>query len=141
MRTLRYLIATPSHGECEVLAGQDDETLLPLASVFELYLLGALVEAVGAGGITWDDPVTIGDELVSLGGPTAEEEPGTTLPVRELATTMIWDSDNTATDHLMDLVGPGPSWASKGGRGTASQRPPGGCRPATGRPTSRSSAW
>ncbi len=105
MGTLRYLIAAPSNGECEVLASQDDETLLPLASVFKLYVLGALVEAVNAGAITWDDPVTIQDELVSLGGPTAEEEPGTTLSVRELATEMIRVSHNTATDHLMDLVG------------------------------------
>ncbi len=103
--TLRYLIATPLNGECEVLASQDDETLLPLASVFKLYVLGALVEAVSAGRITWDEPVTIRDELDSLGGPTAEEEPGTTLPVRQLALWMIRESDNTATDHLMDLVG------------------------------------
>jgi hypothetical protein len=105
MGTLRYLIATPSDGECEVLASQDDETLLPLASVFKLYVLGALVEAVNVGAITWDDPVTIRDELDSLGGPTAEEEPGSTRSVRELATEMIRVSDNTATDHLMDLVG------------------------------------
>lgn len=106
MGTLRYLIATPSNGECEVLASQDDETLLPLASVFKLYVLGALVEAVDGGGITWDDPVTVRDELVSLGeGPMAEVEPGTTLPVRQLALWMIRESDNTATDHLMDIVG------------------------------------
>lgn len=49
-----------------MLASQDDETLLPLASVFKLYVLGALVEAVSAGRITWDDPVTIRDGLDSL---------------------------------------------------------------------------
>lgn len=105
MGTLRYLLATPSDGGCEALASQDDETLLPQASVFKLYVLGALVEAVGDNRITWDDPVTIRDEFDSLGGPTAGEEPGTTLPVRELATRMISVSDNTATDHLMDLIG------------------------------------
>ena len=105
MGTLRYVIATPSDGECEALASQDDETLLPLASVFKLYVLGALVEAVSVGAITWDDSVTIRDELDSLGGPTADEEPGSTRSVRELATEMIRVSDNTATDHLMDLIG------------------------------------
>jgi len=105
MGTLRYLIAAPTDGG-QVLASQDDETLMPLASVFKLYVLGALVEAVDAGGITWDDPVRIRDELVSLGeGPMAEEEPGSMLPVRQLALWMIRESDNTATDHLMDLVG------------------------------------
>jgi len=105
MGTLRYLIATPSDGECDVLANRDDESLLPLASVFKLYVLGALVQAVDSGEITWDDPVQIRDEFDSLGGSTAEEEPGTELSVRELATRMISDSDNTATDHLMNFVG------------------------------------
>jgi hypothetical protein len=105
MGTLRYLIATPSDRECTVVASRDDDSLVPLASVFKLYVLGALVQAVGSGEITWDDPVEIREELDSLGGPTAEEEPGTELSVRELATRMISVSDNTATDHLMDFVG------------------------------------
>lgn len=105
MGTLRYLIATPSSGDCKVLANRDDESLLPLASVFKLYVLGALVNAADNGEIGWDDPVQIRDELDSLGGATSTEEPGTELSVRELATRMISDSDNTATDHLMDLVG------------------------------------
>jgi len=105
MGTLRYLIATPSSGECKVLANRDDESLLPLASVFKMYVLGALVDAVRSGEISWDDPVQIRDELASLGGPTATAEPGTELPVRELAQRMITNSDNTATDHLMAFVG------------------------------------
>ena len=105
MGTLRYLIATPSDRECTVVASQDDDSLVPLASVFKLYVLGAVVDAVGGGEIGWDAPVEIRDELDSLGGPTAEEEPGTELSVRELATRMISVSDNTATDHLMDFVG------------------------------------
>jgi len=67
MGTLRYLIATPSNGECNVLANRDHESLLPLASVFKLYVLGALVQAAGNGEITWDDPVQIRAELDSLG--------------------------------------------------------------------------
>ena len=105
MGTLRYLIASPSNGECDVLANRDDESLLPLASVFKLYVLGALVQAGDSGEITWDDPVQIRDDFDSFGGPTAEEEAGTELSVRELATRMISVSDNAATDHLMDLVG------------------------------------
>ena len=48
----------------------------------------------------------IRDELDSLpSGTTQDEPPGTGLPVRELALRMIAMSDNTATDHLIDLVG------------------------------------
>ena len=85
MGTLRYLIAAPSSGECKVLANRDDESLLPLASVFKVYVLGALVDAVRSGEISWDDPIQIRDEFDSLGGTTASEEPGTEFPVRELA--------------------------------------------------------
>ncbi len=105
MGTLSYLIATPGAGECEVLASQDDETLVPLASVFKLYVLGALVDAVRVGQVSWDDPIRIREDFDSLGGTTSREEPGTELPVRELAIRMISESDNTATDHLMNLVG------------------------------------
>ncbi len=104
MGTLRYLIAAPSSGECKALANRDDESLLPLASVFKLYVLGALVDAIRSGEISWDDPVEIRDEF-DVGGPTATAEPGTEFPVRELAKRMITISDNTATDHLMALVG------------------------------------
>ena len=67
MGTLRYLIAAPSSGECKVLANRDDESLLPLASVFKMYVLGALVDAVRSGEISWDDPVQIRHEFDSLG--------------------------------------------------------------------------
>ena len=63
------------------------------------------MHAVGGGETRWDDLVEIRDELDLLGGPTATEQPGTELSVRELATRMISVSDNTATDHLMDFVG------------------------------------
>lgn len=104
--TLSYLVATPSNGECDVLANSDDESLLPWGSVFKLYVLGALVQAVGNGEIGWDDAVQIRDEFdTPFGGSTSEEQPGTELSIRELAIRMISGSDNSATDHLMDLIG------------------------------------
>ena len=38
MGALRYLIATPSDGECTVVASQDDNSLVPLGSVFKLWV-------------------------------------------------------------------------------------------------------
>lgn len=105
MGTLSYLIATPDAGECEVLESQDGETIVKLGSVFKLYVLGAIVDAVSLGEISWDDPIKIREEFGSLGGSTSREDPGTELSVRELALRMISESDNTATDHLMNLVG------------------------------------
>jgi len=68
--------------------------------------LFAIQLAVDSDELDWTDPVTIRDELDSFpGGTTQDVEPGTTLTVRELAELMISISDNTATDHLIDLVG------------------------------------
>lgn len=78
----------------------------PIGSGFKLWVLHAVVDAVTAGSITWDDEITIRDELDSIpSGITQNDEPGATVTVRELAERMIEISDNTATDHLIDLVG------------------------------------
>ena len=78
--------------------------IAPMGSIFKLYVLGALVEAVDAGRLRWDDPVTIRPGDASLAG-GLETQPGATLPLRRLATLMIANSDNTAADAILRLVG------------------------------------
>ena len=96
---------TPS-GECAPVAAFGRNTPLPVASVFKLYVLGAVVAAVQAGALAWGQEVTLRDALDSLpSGNTQDEPAGSTLSVRELSRRMILLSDNTATDHLIDLVG------------------------------------
>jgi hypothetical protein len=93
-------------GVCRPIAAVRADLVLPLGSVFKLYVLGAVAIAVDEGTVTWDQPVTIRDELDSLpSGITQDEPAGSTLSVEELARRMIAISDNTATDHLIDLVG------------------------------------
>jgi Beta-lactamase enzyme family/ORF 12 gene product N-terminal len=79
---------------------------VPLGSAFKLYVLGALVHAVESGSITWDDTLTITDELKSLPSGELQDRPaGSTVTVREAAEKMIQISDNTATDLLIDKLG------------------------------------
>jgi hypothetical protein len=93
-------------GTCLPIVDLRSDLVLPLGSVFKLYVLGAVSTAVDEGVVTWDQPVTIRDELDSLpSGDTQEQAAGTTLTVEQLAGAMIAISDNTATDHLIDLVG------------------------------------
>ncbi|MDY7104221.1 MAG: serine hydrolase [Actinomycetota bacterium] len=100
------LVARTGDGECAPLLEVDAERSRPVGSVFKLWVLGAVADTVAAGETAWDAPVTIRDELDSLpSGTTQDVEPGTELSVRELAERMISVSDNTATDHLIDLVG------------------------------------
>lgn len=78
----------------------------PIGSAFKLWVLEAVVDAVAAGTISWDDEIEMRVELDSYpSGVTQNDEPGTLLTVRTLAERMIEISDNTATNHLMFLLG------------------------------------
>ncbi len=78
----------------------------PIASVFKLWVLAAVAESVDRGEVTWDQEVAV--EARYRSSPDGEVYPladGDTVTVAELATAMISISDNTATDHLIGLVG------------------------------------
>ena len=93
-------------GVCRPITAVGERSAMPLGSVFKLYVLGAVATAIDEGSLSWDQPVVIRDELDSLpSGVTHDEPAGSTLTVEELADRMIAISDNTATDHLIDLVG------------------------------------
>lgn len=95
-------------GECiaehEIRA---DEQIV-LGSVFKLWLLAALATEIDEGRASWDETVTLTDELRSNpAGDIYELETGTELSLEELAGRMISQSDNTATDLLLDRLGRG----------------------------------
>jgi beta-lactamase class A len=78
----------------------------PSGSMFKLYVLGAVADAVAAGSLTWDAPLTVTDDVKSLPSGELQDVPsGTTVTVREAAEKMISISDNTATDLLIRTVG------------------------------------
>jgi hypothetical protein len=100
------LVAELVDGVCEPRFEHGDGGPSPVGSAAKLYVLGAVVDAVAAGELSWTDDVTISDDLKSVpSGVMQDEEAGATFSVREMAEVMIALSDNTATDHLIDLVG------------------------------------
>lgn len=100
------LVADVVNGRCEPVVESEPDRLTPVASAFKLYVLAAVAEEVAEGRVSWDDPVPIRDDLKSLPSGTFQElEEGTVRTVEEHARAMIASSDNTATDHLIDLVG------------------------------------
>ncbi len=106
--TAGALVAETTDGSCVPIAEMLSRMPLPLGSTFKLYVLGAVADAVAAGDIDWDDPVTLTETTYSLpSGITQNAEPGSSVTVQELAKRMIEISDNTATDHLIALVGRG----------------------------------
>ncbi|MCL3860944.1 serine hydrolase [Actinotalea sp. K2] len=105
------LVATVAHdGTCVALdglpAGSAAGEQLPVGSIIKLYVLGAVVDAVGRGDLAWDERLTLTDDLRSLPSGELQDAPtGTTVTVEEAARAMIAISDNTATDLLVDAVG------------------------------------
>lgn len=84
--------------------GVDDPK--PSGSMFKLYVLGAVVDAIAAGDLAWDDRLIVTDDVKSLpSGELQDVAPGTEVDVREAAEKMIAISDNTATDLLVAAVG------------------------------------
>lgn len=104
--TARMLVASVDGTTCQPSFERKADEPAPLGSVFKLYVLGALANAIEAGDVSWDDEIIIRDELKSIPSGILQDEPdGTVRSVEEVAALMISISDNTATDHLIDYLG------------------------------------
>ena len=75
------------------------------ASMIKLVVLAALFDKVAAGEIDLSAQVEVkASDIVSGTGTVQDDGPGT-YELRELARRMIADSDNTATNVIVDLIG------------------------------------
>ena len=103
-----YQVSRVNSGNCELVAGTNTDLSLPLASIFKLYVLLAVAEAVNAGTVSWTDQLTITKQAKAVGAAGLEElPPGSQVSVRNAAQQMISASDNMATDLLIERLGPG----------------------------------
>ncbi|MFS0714360.1 Cpe/LpqF family protein [Microbacterium sp. 2P01SA-2] len=90
----------------EVLYEGGDPGAGPIGSIFKLWVLGAVVDAVAEERLSWDDELVVDATVRSLPSGELQDRPdGTTVTVREAADKMIAISDNTATDMLIRAVG------------------------------------
>jgi len=88
-----------------ILEYQADETLA-VASVFKLVVLSAVAEEIQSGHRQWKDVESVRKTWASLPAGLLHDWPdGAPLTWFTLAALMISQSDNTAADHLMHLLG------------------------------------
>lgn len=100
------LVAEFAGGRCQTIHERNADQRLAIASTFKLYVLGELALQVRAGTVAWTQEIALSPTLRSMpSGDYAFASSGTRVSVRNLAEAMIWKSDNTATDHLIDLLG------------------------------------
>ncbi len=79
---------------------------LAIGSAMKLYILGALVREVTDGKRTWGDVTSLEARRRSLPSGFLHTWPiGSPATLHTLASLMISQSDNTATDHLLFLLG------------------------------------
>jgi beta-lactamase class A len=103
-----YQLSKVNDGKCDPVAGTNTDMSLPLASIFKLYVLLAVSNAVKDGTVSWDDQLTVTDDAKSVGAAGLDDVPdGSKVSVRTAAQQMISASDNMATDLLMQRLGPG----------------------------------
>lgn len=101
-----YQVAKVNDGRCEPVAGANTVESLPTASIFKLYVMYAVAEAVKAGTLSWDEKLTVTKHVKAVEFTGIEEFPlGARVSVREAANQMIAKSYNTATDMLIDRIG------------------------------------
>ena len=84
-------------------------TAVSAASTIKLPILVAFFQAVDDGRITVDQTMAIQSSQIAEGsGDMQREPPGTRYTALEVATQMIINSDNTATNMMIDLLGGAP---------------------------------
>ncbi|HQW81154.1 MAG TPA: serine hydrolase [Pseudomonadota bacterium] len=94
-----------SNNQCTPVVQTNAASLRATASIFKLWIMGAVARAVTNGTITIDQMVPMVAEKLALAGTINSEPVGTPFPVSDLSELMIGISDNTATDLLHGLVG------------------------------------
>jgi beta-lactamase class A len=94
------------NGTCVPVRSVLATTPRPLASMFKLFVLGALANAIVENHARWTEKLTVTAAIKVNGSGTLKNAPdGTKLTVEEAADKMISISDNTAADMLLRLVG------------------------------------
>jgi beta-lactamase class A len=99
-------IAELTGSGCAPIATLNPDAELAVGSSFKLYVAGELARQIEAGKLRWDQLVTIRDDLRSLpNGDLRLAAAGSQYTLRYVFEQMISQSDNTATDHLIPLLG------------------------------------
>ena len=88
------------------IASENEDRALAVGSSFKLAVLAAVQEAVAEGELAWDTVVSLKEAWRSLPSGLLQNWPiGSAVTIETLATLMIAQSDNTATDALIRTVG------------------------------------
>lgn len=93
-------------GTGKPIVEHNGELMLPIGSAFKLYILGELARRLGNDSTSWATVTTLNPSFKSFPSGRLQDWPdGAPITLHTLASLMISQSDNTATDHLLAFVG------------------------------------
>lgn len=92
-------------GQCQPIFERNASSPLSTASIFKVWVVGAVARAIEDGVISSADLVPLVADYLTPGGTINDEALGTEFSVTDLAALMLGISDNTATEALFRLVG------------------------------------
>lgn len=96
-------VAELGEGAPRLLHARNADMPMATGSSFKLYVLAELARQVAAGERRWSDVVPIGPK--SFSGRLMHWPDGAPMTLHSLATAMIAESDNSASDTLMPVLG------------------------------------
>ncbi|MCE7933228.1 MAG: hypothetical protein DYG96_01410 [Chlorobi bacterium CHB2] len=91
--------------ERKIIASVHPEQPLAIASAFKLYILGELAAQAAEGKESWGNVIATDSSISGGGGRLASWPHGSPVTLHTLASLMISESDNAATDHLLRHLG------------------------------------
>jgi hypothetical protein len=94
-----------SGGQCTVLADRNAGVPRATASIFKIYVLGGIGRMIADGPLAATTQIPMIASEIAPGGLINIEPLNTMFPARDLATLMMVNSDNTATDLLHAWAG------------------------------------
>ncbi len=94
-----------SNNLCVPIVERSATQSVATASIFKIWVMGALAQAIEDGTLTPSQTVVLTTDDFVLAGSLNSEPVGTQIPVIDYAILMLGISDNTATEHLFTLVG------------------------------------
>lgn len=98
-----FAVAVLEDGPPRLLHARDADAQMATGSSFKLYLLAELARATAAGEQRWSDVAALGPK--SFSGRLMQWPDGAPMTLHSLATAMIAESDNSAADTLLRILG------------------------------------
>ncbi len=90
---------------CVPIVQRMSDTSRATGSLFKTWVLGAVADDVINGSVQSTDPIPLVASELALGAVINNVPLGTVFTVQQMSTLMMANSDNSATDHMHELVG------------------------------------